>query len=70
MTITEIVARNIRRAREREARMSRSELAQRTKLSHGYIEAVENGRRVPSIPTLDTIAKALGVYAADLLREV
>jgi transcriptional regulator with XRE-family HTH domain len=69
MTPTEIVTCNIRREREAQ-RMSRSALASRTGLSPGYIEAVENGRRIPSLLTLDRIAKALGVTTSDLLREV
>jgi len=69
MTINEIVAHNIRWKRE-SLRMTRWNLAVGALLSLDYIEAMENGRRIPSLSALDRIAKALGVTASDLLREV
>lgn len=42
-------------------------LAEKAKLSYGFISDIENGKRIPSLSTLDKIAKALGVKPTDLL---
>lgn len=37
------------------------DLAEKTNLSYAYISQIENGKRTPTIETLDKLAKALGV---------
>jgi len=53
----------------REARgLTQDELAKKAKLSKPYISQIENGvRKNPSLPTLERLAKALGVPVRDLL---
>jgi transcriptional regulator with XRE-family HTH domain len=60
MKLAAILAGNIRREREA-AGMSRAEMAKRTGLTSNFIEAIENGRRVPSVAVIGKIAAALDV---------
>lgn len=41
--------------------MSQNDLAERTNLSAAYISLIESGKKQPTIPTLDSIAEALGL---------
>jgi len=41
--------------------MSQSDLAERTDLSAAYISLIESGKKQPTLPTLETIADALGL---------
>ena len=43
------------------------ELAHRSELDHSYLNAIENGKRNPSLRAIDRIARALGVAANDLI---
>jgi transcriptional regulator with XRE-family HTH domain len=47
--------------------LTQEELAHRAGLDYSYINQIENGRRNPSVQTIDRIARALGVTANDLL---
>lgn len=52
---------------EREARgWSLGDLAQRTRIQPPNLSRLENGKHVPSLETLERLAKALGVRVADL----
>lgn len=48
------------------ARLTQSQLAEKSDLAVVYISLLENGRRRPSIDTLIRIADALGVPAGQL----
>jgi transcriptional regulator with XRE-family HTH domain len=50
--------------------LSLTDLAGSTGLSLGYLSDIERGNRVPSLPVLDQIARALGCLATDLLEGV
>jgi transcriptional regulator with XRE-family HTH domain len=56
----------IRRARE-EKKFSQGDLEQRTGMLRCYISRVENGHTVPSIETLEKIARALDMKLYQLL---
>jgi transcriptional regulator with XRE-family HTH domain len=55
------------RAHRLAAGVSLSELADRAELSAPYLSRIESGERVPSLPTLISIALALGIPVARLL---
>lgn len=55
------------RAQRVAAGVSLTELAERAELSAPYLSRVESGDRVPSLPTLISIALALGIPVARLL---
>jgi transcriptional regulator with XRE-family HTH domain len=61
-----VLAANVRRLRVA-ARMSMSELARATKVGKATLSAIENGRANPTVDTLATLARALGVPVVDLL---
>lgn len=63
-----LVARRVRRARLA-AGLSQEELAGRCGLDRTYISGIERGRRNPTVRALGDLAAALGVSAADLLRQ-
>jgi transcriptional regulator with XRE-family HTH domain len=52
-------ARTLRRVRSR-SRLSLRALAQRAHTSHSALAAYESGRKVPSVDTLDRVARAAG----------
>lgn len=47
--------------------LTQQELAEQTNLSQSYISAIEQGAKVPTLLTLDQIAKVLGVDSIDLI---
>lgn len=47
--------------------LTQQELAEKTNLSQSYISAIEQGAKVPTLFTLDQIAKVLGVDSIDLI---
>jgi transcriptional regulator with XRE-family HTH domain len=47
-----------------------SELAEMAGIKQPYISAIENGKKIPSLPVLQKIAKALGTTTSELLGEV
>jgi transcriptional regulator with XRE-family HTH domain len=51
------------------AGISQEELALRADVDRTFVSRLERGIRQPTITTLMVIAKALGVHAADLVRE-
>jgi len=53
----------------REARaLSQEELAKRAGISCGYLARLETARQDPTLTTLETLAKALGVKVGRLLE--
>jgi transcriptional regulator with XRE-family HTH domain len=55
------------RRRRKALGLTLEKLAERSKLSPNYIGTIENGRRDPSLSTIQQIARALGAPAADLV---
>lgn len=53
----------------REKGLTQAELARTTGLSHGYIAAIEQGRRLPRQKTLAIIAERLGTNIEVLGKE-
>jgi transcriptional regulator with XRE-family HTH domain len=51
------------------AGLTQQELAERSELAVETIGRIERGRQMPSLARLETIAHALGVTLADLVRE-
>jgi transcriptional regulator with XRE-family HTH domain len=66
MDIRRILARNLKRFRT-EKGWSQEELADQAGLHRTYVSGVERGVRNPTITIIATLAKALGVSAAELL---
>ncbi|MDQ3233396.1 MAG: helix-turn-helix transcriptional regulator [Pseudobdellovibrionaceae bacterium] len=54
------IGRTIRQIREKKG-MTAEQLAWRNGISKGYLSRIESGERIPSVPMLEKIAKALGV---------
>jgi ribosome-binding protein aMBF1 (putative translation factor) len=63
-----VVADNLRAARERRG-LSQGAVAERARLTVGYISMIERGVRTAPLETLDVLAKVLGVPALHLLHE-
>jgi transcriptional regulator with XRE-family HTH domain len=51
------------------AQLSLREMASMTEVSNAYLSQIERGQHQPSLKVMQSIAKALGIPAADLLRE-
>jgi transcriptional regulator with XRE-family HTH domain len=68
MTIREIFARNVKRARQ-VAGISQEELAHRAGIDRTYVSSLERCKFAATIDVVDQIAKALATTASDLLRE-
>lgn len=66
--LLDALSKNLRAAREAQ-RLSQEALAERSNLHRTYVGSVERGERNVSLSTLETIAFALGVEPADLLRK-
>lgn len=47
--------------------LTQQELAEKTNLSQSYISAIEQEAKIPTLYTLDQIAKVLGVDSVDLI---
>ena len=58
------------RARRKKRRLSQEGLAEKADLSTVFISRVERGKESPSVDSLMKIARALGVRARDLVREL
>jgi DNA-binding XRE family transcriptional regulator len=68
MEIRDILAANLKQHR-RERGISQEELADLAAIDRTYISALERRRYAASIEVVDRLARALGIKAADLLRE-
>lgn len=49
-------------------KMSQGDIARNLGVDRGYISNIENGKRNPTLATIDKLAKALGVSADELLK--
>ncbi len=68
MSLTNIVAQNIRTLRAEQKR-SQQEVAKKARVSVSYISMLERGERTPPLDTLEALAKAFGVSPVDLLEK-
>lgn len=68
MTIREILARNLKRARKA-AGMSQEELAHRAGIDRTYVSSLERCKFAATIDVVDQMAKALGTNVAELLKD-
>ncbi|MCP8938515.1 helix-turn-helix domain-containing protein [Alsobacter sp. SYSU M60028] len=66
--IRKIVGRNLREARQAVG-LSQEALADQAGIDRTYVSGVERGVRNPTVTIVARLAEALGVRAADLLRE-
>lgn len=48
--------------------MSQGDIARNLCVDRGYISNIENGKKNPTLTTIDKLAKALGVSADELLK--
>ena len=48
--------------------MSQGDISRTLGVNRGYISSIENGKRNPTLTTIDKLAKALGVSADELLK--
>jgi transcriptional regulator with XRE-family HTH domain len=55
------------RALRHDADMTQESLALECRIDKGYLSQIESGKRLPSIPTLLSVARELKVEGADLL---
>lgn len=60
MDVRKILGRNVRR-RRLAAELSQEELAARVGVAQYYVSQLENGKRNPTIETVQLISEALGV---------
>ena len=67
MDLKATFARAMRRLRHAQG-LSQEELGEMSGLTRNYIGAVERGEYVPTLDTVEAIAKALEVDAPDMLR--
>ena len=67
MEIREVLARNLRKARQAKG-LSQEELAHRAGVDRTYVSALERRVYAASIEVVDRLARELDVEAADLLR--
>ena len=58
------------RAKRKKRHLSQERLAEKADLSTVFISRVERGKESPSVDSLVKIARALGVRARDLVREL
>ena len=58
---------NIRRIRE-EKQMTQTDLCRKLGVDRAYMSNVENGKKNPTLLTIDKIARALGVSTDELIK--
>lgn len=62
------IGKNIKERREQSG-LDQSELAERLEIDRSLISHIESGRKLPSVPLLADIAKALGCTMDELAKE-
>ncbi len=67
MNMRKLVGRNFARLRAASG-WSQEQVAERANLSQQYISGLENGRRNPTVETLQDIAQAFGVSHVELVK--
>jgi transcriptional regulator with XRE-family HTH domain len=68
MTLRRILARNLKRLR-RERGLSQEELADLAGLNRNYVGMIERQENAASVDTLEALAQALQIKAAQLLEQ-
>lgn len=58
---------NIKRIRTKK-KMSQGDIARALEVDRGYISNIENGKKNPTLATIQRLADALGVSADELLK--
>ncbi len=58
---------NMKRIRAKK-KMSQGDIARALEVDRGYISNIENGKKNPTIATIQKLANALGVSANELLK--
>ena len=66
--ILEVFGRRLKQLRK-DKKLTQEEVAEKLQLHNSYIGLLERGERIPSLITLDKIAKFFGVKPADLIME-
>jgi transcriptional regulator with XRE-family HTH domain len=67
MNITKRLAKNIMAARKQSG-LSLRQLAPHTKVGHATLNNYEHGRKVPTVPTLILLCRALNVPVSKMLE--
>lgn len=49
-------------------KMSQGDIARKLEVHRAYVSGIENGKRNPTLATIEKLAVALGVSANDLLK--
>lgn len=65
--ISEQLGKNMKRIRAKR-KMSQGDIARALEVDRGYISNIENGKKNPTIATIQKLANALGVSADELLK--
>jgi len=65
--ISEQLGKNMKRIRAKK-NMSQGDIARALEVDRGYISNIENGKKNPTLATIQKLANALGVSAAELLK--
>lgn len=68
MTLRRILARNLKRLR-RERGLTQEELADLAGLNRNYVGMIERQENAATVDTLEALAKALDVHAAQLIEQ-
>lgn len=58
---------NLKRIRTKK-KMSQGDIARALEVDRGYISNIENGKKNPTLATIQKLANALGVSADELLK--
>jgi len=65
--ISEQLGKNMKRIRTKK-NMSQGDIARALEVDRGYISNIENGKKNPTLATIQKLANALGVSADELLK--
>ena len=65
--ISSKLGKNLKRIRTAK-KLSQGAIARKLKVHRAYISGIENGKRNPTLATIDKLAKALNVYVDRLLK--
>jgi len=65
--ISEQLGKNMKRIRAKK-KMSQGDIARALEVDRGYISNIENGKKNPTLATIQKLANALGVSPDELLK--
>lgn len=65
--ISEQLGKNMKRIRAKK-KMSQGDIARALKVDRGYISNIENGKKNPTLATIQRLADALRISADELLK--